>query len=291
LKIEKNVAMIDFPIADAHVHLWDPGRLRYPWLDDLPSLGRPHLPEDYLRACGPVRVEKMVFVQCECDFSQYRQEADWVTALARRETRIAGIVPWAPLEEGEAARGAVAALAANPLVKGIRRIIQYEPDLEFCLREDFVRGVRMLAEFGLSFDLCLAPPQMENTIRLVEQCPGVRFIVDHVAKPNLREGVFEPWRTHLKTLSDFPNVWCKMSGLVTEADHQRWTREQLKPAIDHAIECFGFDRVVFAGDWPVVTLASDYPRWVETLDWAVGNCSPSQRHKLFHDNAVAFYRL
>lgn len=283
--------MLDLPIVDAHIHLWDPAKLRYPWLDNIPLLNRPHLLEDYRRACGPLRVEKMVFLQCECDFAQYRQEADWVASLVEDEPRLVGMVPWAPLEQGDAAKDAVAAPAENPMVKGIRRIIQFEPDLEFCLRPDFVRGVRMLAEFNLSFDVCIASEHMANTIKLIRQCPDVQFILDHIAKPHIREGEREPWRTHLTTLAGFDNVWCKMSGLVTEADHQHWTREQLKPYIDHVIECFGFDRLVYAGDWPVVTQASEYTRWVDALLWAVEGCTKSEQRKLFHDNAVAFYRL
>lgn len=283
--------MIDLPIVDTHLHVWDPQKLSYPWLADIPLLKKPCLPEDYERACGPVRVEKMVFVQAECDFAQYGQEVDWVTALAEQDPRIEGIVAWAPLEKGEAARRELQALAANPLLRGIRRIIQYEPDPEFCLQPDFVKGVRMLPEFNMSFDICIAHHHMENTIRFVRQCPAVQFILDHVGKPDIKNRVLDPWRRHVEALAAMPNVWCKMSGLVTEADHENWTREDLKPYIDHVLECFGFDRVMYGGDWPVVCLATEYPRWVETLRWAVEGCSPSERRKLFHDNAVIFYRL
>lgn len=182
-------------------------------------------------------------------------------------------------------------MAGNPLIKGVRRIIQFEPDLEFCLRPDFVRGVRMVADFDLSFDMSIAPEHIFNAIELVRQCPDVRFMIDHVAKPHIKAGEMEPWRTHLKKLAGFENVWCKLSGMVTEADHRHWTRDQLKPYIHHAIDCFGFDRLVYAGDWPVVPQVGEYTRWVETLDWAVEDCSPTQRRKLFYDNAIAFYRL
>jgi L-fuconolactonase len=200
-------------------------------------------------------------------------------------------VPWAPLEEGDAARPALERLVREPLVKGIRRIIQFEPDPEFCLRPGFVRGVQLLAEFGLHFEICITHAQMENTIRMVRQCPGVRFILDHIGKPDIRAHVIEPWATHLGTLAAMPNVWCKMSGLVSEADHDGWTREDLEPYVDRVIDCFGFDRVMFGGDWPVATLATDYPRWVETLRWAVQGCSDAELRRLFRDNAISFYRL
>ena len=283
--------MPDFPLVDTHLHVWDPGLLRYPWLDDIPFLNKPYLLEDFDRACGAVAVERMVFLQAEVDRAQFQQEADWVDSLADQDSRLQGIVAWAPLENGDAARPALERLAANPRVKGIRRIIQAEPDIGFCLRPDFVTGVRLLPEFGLSFDICIVHYQLANTIKMVAQCPDVKFILDHIGKPAIRNGLLDPWRAEIRTLARFPNVCCKLSGLVTEADHQHWTREQLRPYIHHVIECFGFDRVMYGGDWPVAAQAADYPRWVDTLEWALAGCTDEELKKLFHDNALAFYRL
>jgi len=283
--------MINFPIVDAHVHLWDPANLNYPWLEAVPLLNKPYLLENYIKACGQVQVGKMVFVQAEADFSQFMEEAAWVTSLAKEDQRIEGIVPWAPLEKGDAVRMDLEKLADNRLIKGIRRIIQFEEDIEFCLRPDFVKGVQALPDFDLSFDICISHIQMANTIKMVQQCPDVQFILDHIGKPDIKNQIFEPWKQELKTLSGFPNVWCKMSGLVTEADHRNWTRDDLKPYIDHVLDCFGFDRVMFGGDWPVAYQATKYPRWVETLEWAVSGCSDVELKKLFHDNAIAFYKL
>jgi L-fuconolactonase len=151
--------------------------------------------------------------------------------------------------------------------------------------------VQLLATYGLSFDICISHSQLANTIKLVAQCPNVQFILDHIGKPDIKNHLLDPWRAEMKTLASFPNVWCKVSGLVTEADHQQWTRDDLKPYIDHVISCFGFDRVIYGGDWPVAYQATDYPRWVETLAWAVSGCSDSELRRLFHDNAVTFYRL
>ncbi len=282
--------MLDFPLIDTHLHVWDPRILRYPWLEDIPLLNKPYLLEDYDRASGPVAVEKMVFLQAEV-CAQFQQEADWVASLAKQDSRLQGIVPWAPLELGDAARPALEKLAANPRIKGIRRIIQFEPDIEFCLQPSFIEGVQLLPRYGLSFDICINHYQMANTIKMVAQCPDVVFILDHIGKPDIKNGLLDPWRADIKTLSEFPNVWCKISGLVTEADHQHWTKEQLKPYIDHVIDCFGFDRVMYGGDWPVAYQATEYPRWVETLAWAVEGCSDAELRKLFRDNAIAFYRL
>ena len=280
-----------FPIVDTHLHIWDLSRLRYPWLASVPLLNKDHLIADYRRACGPVAVAKMVFLQCECDFAQFQEEADWVTEVAQVDPRIRGIVPWAPLEKGDAAEADLARLAANPLIKGIRRIIQFEADPEFCLRPDFVRGVQLLPRHGLSFDLCINHRQLANTLKLVKQCPNVRFIMDHIAKPDIKAGLLEPWRTEMRELARCPNVWCKLSGLATEADFAKWTAADLRPYIDHVMDCFGFDRVIFGGDWPVATQATDYPRWVRTVDEALAGASPDELHRLYVRNAEAFYRI
>ncbi|MHB8624797.1 MAG: amidohydrolase family protein [Aggregatilineales bacterium] len=283
--------MLDFPIVDTHLHLWDPSRLRYSWLDGDPLLNKSFLLLDYDAATQSERVEKMVFVQCEADFSQFMAEAEWVAELAKHESRIAGIVPWAPLEDGDAARPALERLGQVPLVKGIRRIIQFEPDIDFCLRPGFVKGVQALADYGLSFDICISHIHMENVIKLVRMCPNVHFILDHIGKPDIKNHMLDPWRTHLKTLASIENVWCKMSGLVVEADRDHWTEADLKPYIDHVLACFGYDRVTFGGDWPVVLHAARWNQWVTTLQSAIQGASDDERRKLFHDNAVSFYRL
>ena len=283
--------MPSFPIVDTHLHLWELGRLRYPWLANVPTLNRDFLIDEYRRACGPVQVAKMVFVQCECECAQFQAEADWVTDVARIDPRIRGIVAWAPLEQGDAAEAPLGRLAANPLLKGIRRIIQFESDPEFCLRSDFIRGVQLLPRHGLRFDICINYTQLAHTLTFVRRCPNVTFVLDHIAKPDIKGRQFDPWRAQMRELASLPNVWCKMSGLVTEADHQTWTPADLQPYIDHVIDCFGFDRVMFGGDWPVAIQATDYPRWVATLADALHGSSADELHKVFVRNAEAFYQL
>jgi L-fuconolactonase len=283
--------MPSFPIVDTHLHIWDLSRLRYPWLASVPKLNRNHLIEDYQQACGPVQVGKMVFVQCECDPVQAPEEAEWVSEVAKKDPRIRGIVAWAPLEKGDAAEPDLVRLNDNPRVKGIRRIIQFEPDIGFCLRPDFVRGVQSLHAYGLSFDLCINHLQLANTIRLVKQCPDVSFVLDHIGKPDIKAGRLDPWRAELRELSRLENVTCKLSGLVTEADHAKWKPADLRPYLDHVVECFGFDRVMYGGDWPVSTQAADYPRWVATLDEALQGCSREDLRKVYVTNAEEFYRV
>lgn len=283
---------IDTPIIDTHLHIWDPGRLSYPWLADVPEIGKPHLPNDYRAATEGLQIEKMIFVQCEADFAQYREEVEWVTGQAARDSRIEGIVAWAPVEKGEAARKDLEALAQNALVRGIRRIIQFEEDAGFCLRPDFVRGVQLLAEFDLHFELCIkGDEQFANALELVRRCPEVRFILDHIGKPFIEEGILEPWATRLEGLAALPNTWCKMSGLVSEADREAWTPGDLRPYIDRVLTCFGYERTIFGGDWPVCTLASTYRRWAETLWETVSERPEEDRRRLFHDNAARFYRV
>ena len=283
--------MPPFPIIDTHVHLWDTNLLTYPWLSDIPLLNKPYLLADFDAACGSVEVEKFVFVQADVVPAQSLAETNWVTQLATTDTRIAGIVAHAPLEEGTAVRPHLETLAQNPLVKGIRRLIQSEPDPTFCLQPAFVQAVQMLPDYGFSFDICIVHSQLASVIKLVAQCPNVSFVLDHIGKPGIKDQIFEPWKQEIKMLSLFPNVACKLSGMVTEADHAHWQPANLRPYIDHVISCFGFDRVMFGGDWPVSLLASDYPRWVETLETAVRDCSTEEKKKLFYDNAAAFYRL
>jgi L-fuconolactonase len=279
-------------IVDTHLHIWDLGRISYPWLAGVPGLNRPHLLGDYRKATEGLGIEKMVFVQCEADFAQYAEEVEWVTAQALTDPGLRGIVAWAPLGKGTAARPELARLARNPLLRGIRRIIQFEKDPGFCLRPDFVKGVQLLPEFNLTFDICIkGDEQFRNAIELVRRCPEVKFIADHINKPFIKERILQPWAGHMRELSALPNTWCKMSGLMNEADWETWKPSDLKPYIAHVLSCFGTGRVMFGGDWPVCTLAGTHRRWFDTLFDAVAGLSVAEQRKLFHDNAEAFYRV
>ncbi len=284
--------MIDFPIIDTHLHLWDPGRIRYPWLDEFAKLNKPHLLDDYNVSCGQYTIDKMVFVQCEAHPSQYMEEVEFVTQQAKLDTRIGALVAWAPLEKGDAVRPELDVLKENPLLRGIRRIIQFEPDPAWCLQDDYIKGVRALADYDLTFDICIkGPEQTASALELVRRCPEVKFIVDHIAKPYIVDHQMEPWAMHIKAFARLGNVWCKMSGLVVEADHAHWTTGDLEPYIHHVLDCFGYDRVMFGGDWPVVLLASPLWKWIAALDHATATADADQRVKLFRDNARVFYRL
>ena len=279
------------PIIDTHLHLWEPQHLRYPWLDDNELLNRPHLLSDFEAASTSIPVEAMVFVQCEADISMFMQEAEWVSVLAQKESRLKALVAWAPLENGGAVRENLEALGSHSILRGIRRIIQFEPDLDFCLRSDFIEGVRALADFDLSFDICIDHRHMANVLRFVEKVPEVPMILDHIGKPNIKDGVMQPWAQQMHELARFPNVHCKISGVATEADHKGWSPDQLRPYIDIALESFGMDRVMYGGDWPVSTQAIEYTRWIDILEDVLQGVDEADKRKFWRENAVRFYRL
>lgn len=283
--------MPNFPIIDTHVHLWDPNTINYPWLANVPHLNKPFELEEFKSATATIAVEKMVFIQCECHPEQAEDEAAWVTQLAQKDARIQGIVAQAPLELGEGARPVLNRYAKNKLIKGVRRLIQSEDDINFCIQPDFVKGVQLLSDYDFSFDICILHTQLESTIKLVAQCPNTQFILDHIGKPDIKSQLFEPWKENIIKLAQFPNVYCKISGLVTEAAVDSWTKEDLKPYIDHVVNSFGKDRIVFGGDWPVIIEAATYTQWIETLDWALNTFSESDLQKIYRKNAIAFYKL
>jgi L-fuconolactonase len=281
----------DFPIVDAHVHLYDPGVIRYGWMKGRPVLDQQRLMAQLDAARGSIEIEGLVWVEVGADPGLYLQEASFVDGLARADRRIRAMVAAAPLERGAAVTPDLEKLAAHDLTRGIRRLLQDEPDDAFCLRPGFVEGVRLLTRFGLSFDICVYHRQLPSAVEVVRRCPDVCFVLDHAGKPGIREGLMEPWRTHMTELAGLPNVWCKLSGLITEADHGSWTREQLRPYIDHVIERFGFARVMFGSDWPVSEQTHRYGEWVEIVEWALVGASRDERRNLFRENAIAFYRL
>ena len=283
--------MPEFPIVDAHVHLYDPGVIRYRWMAGNDALAGPHLMAELGAARGAVAIEGLVWVEVGADPGQYLQEASYVAGLAERDPRLLGMVAHAPLERGAAVTPDLEKLAAHDLTRGIRRLLQDEADAEFCLAPSFVEGVKLLPRFDLAFDICVRHHQLAAAVELVRRCPEVRFVLDHIGKPAIRDGLMEPWRRHIRDLAGLPNVHCKLSGVITEADHQTWTAAQLRPYLDHVVECFGFERLLYASDWPVSEQTHRYPAWVGILDDLTGACSEAERRKLFRDNAIAFYRL
>ena len=278
--------------VDTHVHFWDSSVIDYPWLEGASAISHPHLPADLEQARAGVSLElaAIVFEEADCLPAHALREAQWITELAQAEPRIRGIVAHAPLQDGEDARPHLQALAELPLVKAIRRLIQDEP-LGFCNAPDFVRGVQLLPEFGFNFDLCIYHPQLGDVLELVAQCPDVSFLLDHIGKPGIAAGITQPWKDQLRELAGRPDIHCKLSGVTTEADHQNWNRDELRPYIEHVLDCFGPDRVIFGSDWPVVNLAADYLTWFDIVQDSISHFSAQDQQKIMHDNGARFYRL
>jgi L-fuconolactonase len=279
-------------IVDSHVHIWDTDRFPIPWLEAIPALNKRLWIDDYFAATGDLNVEGFVYMQVEVAPPYALIEAQTIASLAEVDRRVLAIVPWAPLEEGEKARIFLDQLVSiSPKITSIRRIVQGESDPEFCLQPGFIRGNQILPEYGLTSEICCYSNQLAANVELVRQCPGTEFILNHIAKPNISGNEFEPWATQMTELANLGNVVCKISGATTEADVQNWTLEDIRPYVEHALAAFGEDKVLFGSDWPVVTQAASYTRWVETVDEITRNFSEEQKNKLWKQNAVRFYRL
>ena len=279
---------MSFPYIDSHVHFWDQRTLPYSWLGEVPAIAGPHTPEDLQSEAAPHLPAQIVFVECG---APWLDEVKWIEQLAAREPRITGIVAKVVMDAGPVTTAAIAELGRHPLVRGVRHNIQDEADPRCCLSAEFVSGVRQLSTAGLSFDLCCRHHQLPIVIELVCRCPDTRFILDHFGKPGIKAGLLDPWREDIRALAALPNVTCKLSGLITEADHSAWTIDQLRPYVNHVLATFDTSRVLFGGDWPVAKLAGAYPRWLDTARQLVSHVSPAGQEAIFAGNARRAYRL
>jgi L-fuconolactonase len=271
---------------DSHMHFWDLSRMSYAWLHEVPSIWHRHAPEN-LHAEASELPEKIVVVEAG---APWRDELTWVEELAASEPRIAAIVVKMTVNAGPQTTADIEALESHPLIRGVRQNFEHDP-FDYCARSHFVFGVCQLAAAGLSFDICCKHPQLPAVIDLVRACPQTSFILDHAGKPGIRDGVLEPWREHIRKLARHSNLVCKLSGLVTEADCENWTIDDLRPYVAHLLETFGPSRLLFGGDWPVAKLATSYPRWLETARELVADLSPDEQQAIFYDNAARIYRL
>lgn len=282
--------MPSFPIVDSHVHLWDPAKYRIPWLDNVPPVNTLADLAMYDEATAGLEIEAIVYLQVEVAEVYSLLEARDIAALD--DPRVKGIVAWAPLEYGEQARYYLEELVKlGAKIKGVRRIAQDDPDPMYYARPNMVTGHRVLAELGLSSDLTCRAFQLPGAIELVRQVPECNFILDHHGNPNVKEHVWEPWASNITELASLPNVVSKISGIVSNADHDAWTLDDIAPYVRHCLNAFGEDRVIFGSDWPVVTLPASYARWVAALDDITADFSDAAKHKLWNANAKRFYRL
>ena len=279
------------PVIDSHVHLLDPPAIPLRWARDVPSLNRPFGMADFADATASIDIKHTVFLEVDAVAGRHLDEARWAATQARSHPQLAALVPHAPVEHGDACTDDLQTLAALPNVRGVRRLLQGETDPAFCLRDDFVTGVRKLADFDLHFEICVMHHQLEFAAQLPALAPDVRFVLDHIGKPAIADGSLDPWRRWIEQMAGLPNVWCKFSGLVTEASHDDWTIDQLRPYASHVLEVFAADKLMYGGDWPVVTLASEYQRWFATASALTAHLPQPEQSRLFFDNAAEFYRI
>lgn len=284
-------------LLDTHQHLWDLRRIPCSWCAGTPALNRSFLLADYIAAAAGLGITKTVFMECDVDEPHGLAEARHVQALARaaaaepadRHPQIAGIVASGRPEQ-DGFRAHLEQLAQLPKVRGLRRVLHTQPDA-LSQQPRFAENLRLLPEFGLTFDLCVLARQLPLGLALVRQCPGVTFILDHCGVPDVKGRALDPWRDDIRQLAALPNVACKISGLVAYADPATWTVEDLRPWVEHVLEHFGWDRVVWGGDWPVCTLSAPLARWVEATRALTRHATAEQQAKLFHRNAERIYRV
>lgn len=271
---------------DSHQHFWRYSAADYPWMQEGWSIRRNYLPEDLapeLRACG---LDGCIAVQAR----QTLNETRWLLELADTSPIIKGVVGWADLRAPEVEEQ-LAQFATNPKLAGVRHVVQDEPDDAFMLRADFQRGIAKLRTFSLTYDMLIYPRQLSAAIELARAFPEQPFVLDHLAKPFIRDGVISPWREQLQELAASPNVMCKVSGLVTEARWQGWQPADFRPYLDAAFEAFGPDRLMYGSDWPVTLLAGSYTQVFALARDYVASLGSETEEKFFGLNAARFYDL
>lgn len=280
------------PIVDTHQHLWDLSRFRLPWLAGAPKLNRSFLMEDYLRATAGLGVVASVYMEVDVEPSRQAAEAEYVLELIRRggTPMVGAVISGRPASDGFAAY--LDRYKDRPAIKGVRRVLHAaETPRGHCLERPFIDGIRTLGRQGLSFDLCMRPDELGDAAKLIDACPDTSFILDHCGNASVRAKDLSGWKADIARIAERKNVVCKVSGIVASAAPGPWTADDLAPIVNHVLDRFGPDRVVFGGDWPVCTLAASYRQWVEALRQIVAGRPLADRKKLFHDNAIRVYRL
>ena len=271
---------------DSHQHFWRYTPAEYPWMKPEWPIRRDFLPPDLAREMTAVGLAGCVAVQAQ----QTVAEARWLLSLADAHPFIRGVVGWVDLQS-ERVEEQLAEFARYPRFVGVRHVVQDEPDDNFLLRPAFQCGIGKLQQFNLAYDLLVFPKQLPAAIRLVANFPEQRFVLDHIAKPLIRDGTLSPWREQIRELAQAPNVWCKISGMVTEAKWDGWRAEDFRPYLDVVGAAFGAERLMFGSDWPVCTLAGSYAQVHQLAAEFARSFSAEARAKFFGGNAVDFYRL
>lgn len=272
---------------DSHHHFWRYDPIEYGWLDDaMKSIRRDFLPEHLRSEIAAAGVGGVVSVQAR----QCLAETQWLLDLAAQNDFIKGVVGWVNLSSPSVGAD-LERFSQNAKLKSVRHVIQGEPDDDFILRDDFNRGVSGLKRFNLAYDILIFERHLPQTIKFVDAHPHQVFVLDHLAKPRIKENLFEPWNRNLRELARRPNVYCKISGLVTEADYARWNEAQLRPYFEAALEAFGPPRLMFGSDWPVCLVACGYARWHKLVSGWIFSLTAGEQARILGGTASEAYRL
>jgi L-fucono-1,5-lactonase len=271
---------------DSHQHFWRYNASEYPWIPKNSPLHRDWLPADWQKAAGPCGIGGCIAVQAR----QTLAETRWLLELAEQHAFIKAVVGWVDLRSDQV-EAQLAQFASHRKLAGVRHVVQDEPDDSFMLRPDFLRGIGRLKSFKLCYDILIFPKQLPAAIELVALFPGQQFVLDHLAKPLIKDRRLSPWQEQLRELAKAPNVCCKVSGLITEAEHGAWQNKDFRPYLDVAFEAFGEDRLLFGSDWPVCLLSGSYAQVVELLDDYLSGFDQITREKIWGGNAARIYNL
>jgi L-fuconolactonase len=274
-------------MIDSHQHFWQVGRFDYPWMtSDLGILYRDYLPQELAPILSNNGVEKTVLVQA----SNSVPESRWLLNLADENNFIAGVVGWVDLMSPDL-DAQLGELTAHPKFKGVRHLVETEPHDDWLVQPSVLSGLRRVSTYNLSYDLLVHRRHLKYVPQVAETCPELALVVDHLAKPPIAKYELKEWSQAFKPLASYPNIHCKLSGLVTEADWTSWQTDDLRPFVDFALESFGTDRLMFGSDYPVCLLASSYNRVLESFQEILKSLSDAEREKVFSSNAARLYRL
>lgn len=271
---------------DAHHHFWNYNPVRDGWINDSMSvLRRDFLPPEFQSELASCEIDGCVAVQAD----QSLEETKFLLNLAKENDFIKGVVGWVDLQSADI-EGSIANFSHETLLKGMRHIVQAEGQ-GFMLRKKFNSGIKVLTKNNLTYDILIYPSQLEEALVLVNEHPNQRFVIDHMAKPLIKEHLFIPWEVHIRKLAHAPNVCCKVSGMVTEANWHNWKAKDIKPYLDIVFDAFGPERVMFGSDWPVCKLAGSFTTTVVLMQEYLKNFSEVEKTKFWGQNAIEFYKL
>jgi L-fuconolactonase len=272
---------------DSHNHFWRYRADQYGWIaEGMEIIRRDFLPSDLLVNLRAAGIDGTVAVQAR----QTVEETEWLLHLSDTHDFIRGVVGWAPLTE-PALEAVLARLCDYRKLKGVRHVIHDEPDDEFMLRADFNKGIQQLRRFGLVYDVLIFEPHLPQTIQFIDRHPGQIFVVDHVAKPRIGAKELSPWREHIVELARRENIYCKISGMVTEASWAEWKPDDLKPYFDIVLAAFGAKRLMFGSDWPVLLIASSYMLWADSVRRFISHLSSAEQDRIMGGTAIEVYNL